>query len=346
MREPKAPPRVALTMLFALVVFIVLAITMFVVGFITIVLARFGVLGEMTVPNIMYPLSLFAIVSIALGTVVAAIISRFPLKPVNALIDGMNQLANGNYDTKIYVSSHPVARDVEESFNVLANELKNTEMLRSDFINNFSHEFKTPIVSIRGFAKLLLKGNLPESQQREYLEIIVDESTRLSDLATNVLNLTKVEDQSILTDVTTFNLSEQVRDCVLLLEKKWTKKNMVMIAEFEEYDINANEELLMQVWINLLDNSVKFSDLGGEIAISIARDEDTLIASIKNHGPEISEEDKKRIFSRFWQGDTSHATEGTGIGLSIASRIVELHKGTINVESSSIETVFTVTLPA
>lgn len=345
MREPKPPHRAALTALFALLVFIVLIITMFVVGGIVYLLVRLGVLGEAVTPNMTLPLIIFAVVSIVLGTLIAAIISKRPLRPVNELISGMNSLASGNYDTKLEIGNHPVGRDVAQSFNLLADELKNTEMLRSDFINNFSHEFKTPIVSIRGFAKLMQKGNLPEKQQQEYLSIIVDEASRLSDLATNVLNLTKVENQSILTDITTFNLSEQIRDCVLLLEKKWVKKSLSIVADFGEYDINANEELLMQVWINLLDNSIKFSYLGGEINISITREREALTVAIKNYGPEISEEEKTRIFNRFWQGDSSHASEGTGIGLSIAKRIVELHKGSIDASSTPHETVFCVTLP-
>lgn len=345
MREPKPPHRAALTALFALLVFIVLLITMFVVGGIVYLLVRLGVLGEVMAPSMTLPLIIFAVVSVVIGTLIAAIISKRPLRPVNELISGMNSLARGNFDTKLEVANHPVGRDVAQSFNILADELKNTEMLRSDFVNNFSHEFKTPIVSIRGFAKLLQKGNLSEKQQQEYLAIIIDESSRLSDLATNVLNLTKVENQSILTDVTTFNLSEQIRDCVLLLEKKWARKNLSIVADFGEYDIHANEELLMQVWINLLDNSVKFSYLGGEINISITREKDAVTVAIKNYGPEISEEDKRRIFNRFWQGDTSHASEGTGIGLSIAQKVVELHKGSISVDSTPDETVFCVTLP-
>ncbi|MPM07787.1 Alkaline phosphatase synthesis sensor protein PhoR [bioreactor metagenome] len=235
---------------------------------------------------------------------------------------------------------------MSQSFNALAEELQNTEMLRSDFVNNFSHEFKTPIVSIRGFAKLLQKGNLPAEQQREYLGIIADESTRLAEMATHVLDLTKIENQSILTDVTRFNLSEQIRGAVLLLEKKWSQKGLTIAAEFDEYEIEANEEMLKQVWINLIDNSVKFSPQGGEIGLSIAKTADGIAVAVKNNGAEIAEEDQKRIFNKFYQGDTSHAAEGTGIGLAIVKRIVELHKGKISVVSSPRETVFTVSLPA
>lgn len=345
MKEPKASHRAALTLLFAIVVFIILVITMFIVGSVIFLLVRTGVLAGISSPNIMVPIVMLAFASILIGTVVATIMSRIPLKPVNILINGMNRLANGDYEARIDFGHHPVAREISESFNTLARELQNTEMLRSDFINNFSHEFKTPIVSIRGFAKLLQKRTLSDEQQREYLDIIVEESTRLTDMATNVLNLTKVENQNILIDITRFNLSEQIRNCVLLLEKKWSEKNLTVTVDFDEYEIDANEDLLKQVWINLLDNAVKFSPKAGEIGIAMSKCSGLLSISIKNNGAEISKEDRTRIFNKFYQGDKSHSSEGTGIGLAIVKRIIDLHKGNITVVSSSKETIFTVLLP-
>lgn len=346
MRERKNPPsRILLTFIFAAIVFFVLVVTMFIVGTAVYILTETGLLDRIESPNFLLPTAVFALVSIILGTAVAAIMGRVPLKPVNKLISGMNSLAGGNFDTRIEMKGNPVGREISESFNILAEELKNTEMLRADFINNFSHEFKTPIVSIRGFAKLLKKGNLSEAQQQEYLDIILTESSRLADMATNVLNLTKVENQSILSDITHFNLSEQIRDCILLLEKKWTRKNLTILADFDEHFIDASEELLMQVWINLLDNAIKFSDEGGEVGVTIAQAADTIVVQVQNSGPMIGEDEMKRVFNRFWQGDTSHAAEGTGIGLSIASRIVQLHKGDISASSTTSETVFSVLLP-
>lgn len=345
MKEPKVPIRTMLTIIFAAVVFCIITITVIIVGSAVYLLVQIGLLNEISIADARLPIIVLAIASILIGTLVAAIVSRIPLKPMNKLISGMNQLAIGDFKVRIDLGNISIAKEVSNSFNTLADELENTEMLRSDFVNNFSHEFKTPIVSIRGFAKLLKKGNLSVVQQQEYLEIIVDESTRLADLATNVLNLAKVENQSILTDISYFNLSEQIRNCILLLEKKWIKKKLTFIADFDEYMIYANEELLKQVWINLIDNAVKFSYEGGEIGISITEVRGKVVISVKNNGPEISSDDKKRIFDKFWQSDTSHSSEGTGIGMSIARRIVLLHKGQITVNSSPIETIFAVTLP-
>lgn len=345
MREPKVPPRAALRIIFSIVVFVILAITNLIVGTLLFSLIQVGVLKKNDSPNVMFLVVVLAIVSILVGTVVAAVISRIPLKPVNVLINGMNQLARGDYRVMIDLGNFSIAREVSESFNTMAGELQNTEMLRSDFVNNFSHEFKTPIVSIRGFAKLLKKENLTDEQQREYLDIIVNESNRLADMATSVLDLTKIENQSILTDVTRFNLSEQIRNCVLLLEKKWSQKRLTITVDFDEYEIDANMEMLKQVWINLIDNAVKFSPAAGEIGISITKSLEVIAVLVKNSGTEICEEDRKRIFNKFYQGDTSHSSEGTGIGLSIVKRIIELHKGSISVISSPEETTFTIRLP-
>ena len=143
-------------------------------------------------------------------------------------------------------------------------------------------------------------------------------------MATGVLDLTKLENQTILTDVTKFNLSEQLRGCILLLEKKWTEKNLHISADFDEYTICGNEEMLKQVWINLIDNAVKYSFNGGEVVVSIEQRPSVTLVSITDRGDVISGDDQKRIFQKFYQADTSHSSEGTGIGLSIAKRITEL----------------------
>lgn len=345
LNKPQNPTKAVLTIVFATMVFIIFFITMLIIGSIIFVLNQVGIAEKFSSPGILLPVIGFGLASILIGTIVATILSSIPLKPVNKLIFGLNQLANGDYKTRINLGHNSIAEELSSSFNSLASELENTEMLRSDFVNNFSHEFKTPIVSICGFAKLLQKGTISKEQQEEYLAIIVDESTRLSDMATNILNLTKVENQTILTDITYFNLSEQIRNCILMLEKKWLEKGVTIDVDFNEHNINANEELLKQVWINLIDNAVKFSPKDGEINISIKETEDVVTVFVKNNGPKLSAEELRRIFDKFYQGDTSHASEGTGIGLSIARKITELHKGTISVTSSKDETIFSIELP-
>lgn len=347
MRERKDPSRWALTLLFSTFVFVILIVTMLFVGAVMFFFVQLGVFDDVQAhaSGFLVPVIIFALTSIIVGMFVSTVIGSFPIKAVNRLISGMNRLSGGDYSVRISLRGGKVGFDLAKSFNTLAKELQNTEMLRSDFVNNFSHEFKTPIVSIRGFARLLQKADLSEQQRMEYLDIIAEESDRLADMATNVLNLTKVENQTILTDTLQYNVSEQLRSCLLLLEKGWTEKNLRIEADFDEYNIVANEELLKQVWINLLDNAIKFSPDGGEIAISITELPDSLDVSIRNTGPEIQSEEQKRVFDKFWQGDASHAASGTGIGLSIAKRIVELHSGAITIDSTKEQTVFNVVLP-
>lgn len=261
----------------------------------------------------------------------------------------MNRLASGDFKARLSIwkplKNHPTFAEITDSFNTMAQELENTQMLRSDFINNFSHEFKTPIVSIAGFAKLIRKGNLTDEQKEEYLAIIEEESLRLSAMATNVLALTNIENQTILTDVSTYNLSEQLRSCVLLLEEYWSRRNLSLELEFDEYEISANEELLRQVWINLLDNAIKFSPPTGEVILQITQKESILRVRVTNFGSEIPEDKMDKIWGKFYQADESHASQGNGIGLAIVKYIVELHKGEVSVKSQNGMTTFTVELP-
>lgn len=342
--------RLSLTLLFSGLVFLFLLATMIFVTLIILLLVHLGRLqmgdGELRTGTFIL---IIALASILIGTGLSATAGRYPLRPLNNIINAMNRLAAGDFQARLKfqgkLSKLSVVQEVEDSFNKMASELENTELLRSDFINNFSHEFKTPIVSIAGFAKLLRKGNLTEQEEAEYLEIIENEALRLSDMATNVLNLSRVENQTILTDVTEYNLSEQLRACVLLLEDKWTKKNLELILDFKEYTITANAELLKQVWLNLLDNAVKFTTDYGLVEIAVSETADMIAVSVINSGKEIPVESLDRIFQKFYQADESHATEGNGIGLAIVQKIVALHGGHVEVDGREGRTAFTVTLP-
>ena len=164
-------------------------------------------------------------------------------------------------------------------------------------------------------------------------------------MATNVMNLTRVESQTILTDISTFNLSEQIRSCILLLSTKWEKKGLDFSLDFDEQNIDASEELLKQVWINLLDNAIKFSPDGGFIEIRINEKNYRVVVSVTNAGIDIPPEKQRKIFNKFYQADESHAARGNGVGLAIVKRVTELHGGSIRVESGGGKTTFTVFLP-
>lgn len=351
MNKQERRHRVQVTLLITVVIFCIQLITIFIVGGVIYILIQTGIIsldGDIR-PRIESVILYLIFVSSVIGFFVALIASRVPVKPLNYLIHQINRLASGNFQTRLNfglpLSRYPVFSKLTDSFNQMAEELEKTEMLRGDFINNFSHEFKTPIVSIAGFAKLLRRGDLSEEQKEEYLAVIEEESLRLSYMATNVLNLTRVENQTILTDVTRYNLSEQIRSCILLLVDKWEKKGLEFNVDFREYMIEANEELLKQVWINLIDNAVKFSIPGGIIEIGIKEDADALTVHIINSGEQIPAESIFRIFQKFYQADSSHDTEGNGIGLAVVRRVVDLHGGTVAVRSENNLTMFTVVLP-
>ncbi|HEY8349206.1 MAG TPA: HAMP domain-containing sensor histidine kinase [Clostridiales bacterium] len=350
MKPEQRKQRLALTLLFSGVVFSFFVVTMIVVGGVIIYLIQRGILEPVGQGRRGHHLIFrMMIASVMIGSILSAVASRIPLRPVNAIINAMNRLASGDFKTRLsfgkYLSKHPTAKEISRSFNNLAEELERTEILRSDFINNFSHEFKTPIVSIAGFAKLLKHGNLTEDQKAEYIDIIEEESMRLAAMATNVLNLTKVENQTILTGVTEFNMSEQIRNCFLLLENKWTKKNITPELDFGEHTIRANEEMLKQVWINLIDNAIKFGDEGSTVRVTITETEKNIFVSISDTGVEIPMELRERIFQKFYQADESHSGEGNGVGLAVVKEIVRLHNGDVTVSSGNRKTVFTVSLP-
>lgn len=287
--------------------------------------------------------------NLLLGSLLSFISIKIQLKPFHELEKGMKKLFLGDFSTRLSLSGKFVPIEFSElikCFNRMAQELEGTELLRKDFINNFSHEFKTPIVSIRGFAKILQSNTATKQEQKEYLDIIVQESERLSQLSSNVLLLCKIENQSIISDTQTYNLSEQIRQTVLLLENQWEKKNLSFEMEVEEVTFDGSKELLGQMWLNLIDNAIKFSPKGDVITIRLRKKTGNMTFSITDYGDGLTDETKQHIFEKFYQGDSSHTTQGNGIGLSIVKSIAELHEGTVEVESEiGMGTTFTVNLP-
>lgn len=344
--------RLRTTLMIASLAFAIQAAALLVTMSLVFLLMRTGVIREFSEDSLTPSGTLLLMGGIGLvsGLFVATLSGKFIFQPVERFLAQLGRLASGDYSARIRLiwKANPDSTvwQLEDGFNRLAQELESTEMLRSDFINNFSHEFKTPIVSIAGFAKLLRRGDLTPQQQREYLEVIETESLRLAAMATNVLDLTRVENQTILTGVTRFQLSEQIRSCVLMLmEGKWRKKEIEYAVDFDEYTVEGNEELLRQVWVNLLDNAVKFSPEGATVTVRIERLERALRVTVANTGSRIPPQQYERIFRKFFQADESHATEGNGIGLALVKKIVRLHNGEIDVYSDESGTAFAVTLP-
>lgn len=339
--------RTSLTLVLAVFVFVVLLCAIILAALGIWALAKFGVLveedGEVHLGT---AIIIMTVISLLIGAVLVFFSSRIPLRPINELINKMNRLAAGDFAARLEfgpsLASHPAFGEIVQSFNTMAEELQNTELLRSDFINNFSHEFKTPIVSIMGLAGVLSRGDPGEAERRQYALAIEEESRRLSVMASNVLMLSRVENQRILTDVTRYNLAEQLRGALLLLESKWSAKETELELDLCEYSVDANEELMRQVWINILDNAIKFSPRGAKIKVTTAKADGRTHVRITNTGSEIPADKLEKIFGKFYQADESHAAQGNGIGLAIARRIVELHGGSITAESANGETTFEV----
>lgn len=340
-----------LAFLFSAIVFLALTVAVVASAVVTFLVVRSDIIPttKEMVPIIWTTCAIMAAIAMIFGAVLALLAIKLPFRPILELMAAMDKLAEGDFHTRVKArflqQKHPGLLALTGSFNKMAEQLENTEMLRSDFINNFSHEFKTPIVSIAGFAKLLRRGNLPEDERAEYLFIIEEESLRLSYMATNVLNLTKIENQSILSDKAEYNVSEQLRASVLLLEEEWTRKDLELEMDFDEYQIVANEEMMKQVFINLLDNAMKFAPDGGTVRVDVTQDHRHTRIAISNNGPAIPEEQREKIFRKFYQGDESHAAKGNGIGLAIVRRVVDLHGGRVEVDSNEARTTFTVILP-
>lgn len=287
------------------------------------------------------------VVSVIIGTCISAAVASKIVRPVREVKKAMHRVEKGDFSQRLEVTGFNGEIDeLIESYNKMAQELGGIEMFRENFINSFSHEFKTPIVSIQGFAKQLKKENLSEEKKQEYIDIIISESRRLTNLSSNILMLSKLENQQIITDKTSFSLDEQIRNCILLLEKQWTAKDISFDIDMQEIQYTTNAEMLSQVWVNIIGNAIKFSPEGSSIRVKLFKEGDVITAEITDRGIGMDQQTISHIFERFYQGDRAHASEGNGLGLPLVKRIVELCNGNIRVESQYGKgTNFIVTLP-
>lgn len=224
--------------------------------------------------------------------------------------------------------------------------LQSTENLQKEFINNVSHEIKTPISSIQGFAKILKDKNLSDEEREEYSNIIIEESERLANLTGKMLKLSKLHNQDRIINKREILIAEQIRKTVSLLEPKWAEKDIKININLEETIFYGDEELIFQVWINLLENAIKFSKQNSKIDIKEFQQNNYIVAIIKDYGIGMVEDEIEKAFERFYQIDKSHSEEGSGLGLAIVKRIIELSEGTIKINSKENEgTTVTVKLP-
>ena len=279
--------------------------------------------------------------------IMITLISRTTNSPILELNRATKEIAGGNFDVKVDMKVRVEEfGELQENFNLMAKELRNNECLRKDFISNVSHELKTPLTILGGYADLLAEGGLSEDEQREYARTISAEAKRLIALTGNMLRLSNMEHGDILRKSDTFSLDEQIRRCVLKLEPRWTEKQQELSLELEEVSYTGDEELLFQLWLNLLENAVKYTGEKGSIFVALRREGEKLLLSVRDTGIGMEPETVTRIFEQFYRGSTESQYEGNGLGLPLARRIAELHGGSIAVESEPGRgSTFTVTLP-
>lgn len=282
--------------------------------------------------NLRIIFSSFQLLSIFFGTIIMLIAGWFIVKPIKKLSVATEKIAKGDFDVYIDEKRKDEIGQLIGNFNKMAKELAGMEMLRNNFISDISHEFKTPLTSIEGYTKLL-KYCKNDEECNEYINIITEETKRLSALSGNILLLNRIENENITLVKNSFRLDEQIRQVILLNENKWISKNIDLNINLEEIIYIGNEQLLFQVWLNLFDNAIKFSSPNEAIELSLKKSEDRIIFSIMDYGKGMTEEEKSRMFEKFYTGDKSRNTEGNGLGLSIVKRIVDMHGGIIEVES-------------
>jgi signal transduction histidine kinase len=343
--------RLSLAITLVMFVFAVMVSTFLLIGGSVLLLQHMGVISLTAHQGKSNGHPLYALADIfglcvLIGTALTAFFSKKALDPIRKVIDATHKVAGGDFSVKVDLKGIGELEELSQSFNKMTQELSSIETLRSDFVNNFSHEFKTPIVSVRGFAKLLKENNLTDDERREYLDIIITESERLAALSTNVLTLSKYENLEIIADKAPFRMDEQIRRTIVLMEPKWSAKEITVNVELDKVIYQGNEDLTQQIWLNLLDNAIKFSDRGGLITITLANGNEGIRFVIQDDGSGMDDQTKAHIFDKFFQGDSSRSKKGYGLGLPLVKRIVELCGGDVDVQSEPGKgSIFTVVLP-
>ncbi len=291
----------------------------------------------------------FYVFSFIIATVLTLYISRYILSPVEHLSDASKKVAHGDFTVQIPLDSDSDELNVTISnFNSMVRELRSIETLRDDFIANVSHEFKTPLAAIEGYAMLLQEKNLGDKEREECARKILQSTTRLNDLTGNILLLSKLDNQNYPQENTTFSLDEQIRQAILMFESVWTQKHIDIDCDMPDVSFVGPQSLLNHVWINLIGNAVKFvkGDGSGRITVRLTPDEKNVVVTVADNGIGMDEKTIAHIFEKFYQGDTSRRSSGNGLGLALCKKIVESLHGTITAKGALGEgSVFTVVLP-
>lgn len=341
-REPqrkKTPPRLDLQIQFFLVCLVEFVAVALLAYLISLVIEK--LLGV----TVNVPIFVWAIaISIVIGGGISIWITKKFFDPVARLKQAMREVAGGNFKVTVTTDSRlEDIRSIYADFNAMVRELSATETLQTDFISSVSHEFKAPIGAIEGYTQLLQDHQLTDAERDAYVEKILCNTARLSSLVGNILLLSKIDNRPAQLTMNRYRLDEQIRQAIVATENKWGEKEIDLDVDLAEVLWSGHETLLYHVWSNLLDNAIKFSPRGGVIRMRLRRNEEGVTFTVSDDGPGIPAGEEERIFGKFYQSDTSHESEGNGLGLALVKTIVALHGGTVAATPGS--SLFTVFLP-
>lgn len=293
--------------------------------------------------NPMMAIVILFITELIISGFMTIIIGNPVIRGMDEIEEVVNEVSNGNY--KVRLKETKALGEIKHNFNKMISELDSVEILRSDFVNNFSHELKTPVVSIKGYAEELKRDDITDCEKEKYLNIIIEESNRLTSLSTNILNLSKIEKQEIVTDKKKVNIGEQIRKVVLMEYKKIEDKNIELDLDIDDCYSIVNEDLIEQVWINLIENAIKFNKNGGKICIRVEHVNDKIRCLIKDNGIGIDEDKINHIYDKFYSTSQKYGISGNGLGLALVKKIISLHDASIEVKSKrNIGTEFIILL--
>lgn len=307
--------------------FIVTAISVY-------LLTQRGFVLNRTTSPVLFSLILFSL-CIVLGYISSLFMMKSVFAPLEELSSASKEVAKGNYSIELSYNGHvEELENAINNFNFMLRELNSVEMMRNDFIANVSHEFKTPLSSISGYVTLLQDPELSEVERQEYIRLAFFNIEKLNDLTSNILQLSKLENQNMLIPASTYRLDEQIREAIVMLEPKWSAKNIFLDIDLEEITYTGQQALLFQVWSNLLGNAIKFSNTGGKISIHLNQNETEIKFLITDEGIGMSEDTLAHLFEKFYQGDSSRKEQGNGLGLALCKNILDKCEGRIYVTST------------
>ena len=340
----KLKDRLTIYHIFALLMAVIITVSMVLTFIIIFILLNFGF---NPITGILTSSSFIAVLSVVVGTIISTYVSKKMLKPIMKINDAAKKVAQGDFTVRLEEKSIAnEIKEIAENFNVMVREMANIETLRNDFISNVSHEFKTPLSAIDGYATLLQDDTISREEENRYIDYIIENTGRLTMLTQNILALSRLENQEIILQKEWYVLDEQIRLVLLSYETIWEEKCLNIDLNLDHIRFYGNSSLLAQVWSNLIDNAIKFSNPGGTFMIDCSVQRSNIVIIFRDNGNGMAEEVRKHAFDKFYQGERSHNVKGNGLGLALVKRIVALCDGTVSIESKiGRGTSVTVTFP-